>query len=76
MQNKLRVNKCYIPTKFLKIVYLQSRVADNTLVQLSTQLKKYAKRLFSTVNKMFNVLTVAFNNANQKQEAWAKYQGL
>ena len=31
MQNKLRVNKCYILIKLLKITYLQRCVADNAL---------------------------------------------
>ena len=32
MQNKLHANKYYMPTKILKIAYLQSRIADNALV--------------------------------------------
>lgn len=66
MQNKLRANESYMATKFFKMSYVQSRMADNTLAQISTQLENNTAQLFKIAKKMLDILTVAFNNKNCK----------
>ena len=65
-----------MPTESSKQGYLQSRTADNALAQLKPRLRSNATRLFATASEMFEVLTAAFGNANQKQEDRAAYQTL
>ena len=74
--NKLRANEAYMPNKFLKISYIVSLVADNALAQLRARLKDKATQLFTTAKKLLEVLTVAFENVNCKQEARLEYQSL
>ena len=61
-------------TEALKKSYVQSRVADNVLDQLSTCLKEKAARLFATVKEMFDVLTAAFGDTNCKLNACMEYR--
>ena len=74
MRNKLQANKAHMLTKTLKKSYMQNRVADNTLAQLSTCLKKEATQLFASAKKMFEILTAAFGDTNRKQEACIEYR--
>lgn len=74
MQNKLRANKFDMLTKFLKKLYVQSRVADNALAQISLKLKNNTARLFKTAKKILDMLIAAFGNKNQKREAQIEYK--
>ena len=76
MQNKLHANKAYMPIEFFKMPYIQSRMADNALVQISTWLENNATWLFKTAKKMLEVLTAVFANKNQKQKAHIEYRAL
>ena len=76
MKNKLQANEAHIPTGFLKKSYMQSRVADNALAQLSTYLEEEATRLFATAKEMFNVLTASFGDTNQKCNVCIEYRSL
>ena len=63
-----------MPIKAVKKCYVQSRVADNALAQLSAHLEKKATQPFATVKEMFDVLTAAFDNTDQKREACIEYR--
>ena len=76
MRNKLRANDSYMPTKFLKMSYIQSFVADNALSQISSRIGDDATRLFSTAKEMLDVLTAGFGNPNENEEARASYRSL
>lgn len=76
MKNKLRAKDSYMPTEFLKMLYVQSRVADNPLAQISTRLDEDAARPFTTAKEMLVVLTAAFGNKNRKREARMEYRSL
>ena len=74
MRNKLQANGAHMPTEALKKSYVQSRVADNALAQLSTRLEEETTRLFATVKEMFDVLTAAFGDTNRKCDARMEYR--
>lgn len=76
VKNKLRANKSYMPTEFYKMSYIQSLVANNALVQISTQIGDNAMWSFTTVKEMFDVLTARFNNLNEKKKARSVYRSL
>ena len=76
MRNKLQANEAHMPTKSLKKSYVQSRVADNALAQLSTRLEKEATQSFATAKKMFDVLTASFGDTNRKRNACMEYRSL
>ena len=63
-------------TKALKKFYLQSRVADNALAQLSTCLEKEATQPFASAKEMFKVLTAAFGDTNRKRNARTEHRSL
>ena len=73
MLSKLSINEASMPSEMAKRIYVQSLTADNALAQLKPRLRPDATRPFATVDEMFEVLTAAFGNANQKQEYRAKY---
>ena len=64
-----------MPTEALKLVYIQSFMADNVFAQLKLRLC-FTTKLFKTASKMFKILMAVFGNANKKQEAKAKYCSL
>lgn len=66
MQNKLRANNTYMPTKFFKALYIQNCVADNALAQINAQLKNNIAQLLKIVKKMLDVLMIVFGNKNHK----------
>ena len=76
MLTKMSINESTMPTEESKRGYLQNRTADNALAQLKPRLRPNATRPFATASEMFDVLTAAFGNANQKQEYRAKYWSL
>ena len=76
MQNKLRANKSYMPTKFFKKSYVQSRVAGNALAQISTRVEKDVAQPFTIAKEMLDVLTAAFGNKNWKRKACIEYRAL
>ena len=76
MRNKLQANGTHMPTEALKKSYVQSRVADNALAQLSTQLEEDTTRPFETSKKMFDVLMAVFGDTNCKRKARIEYRSL
>ena len=74
MLSKMLINALTMPTKAAKHGYVQSRVGGHALAQLKPKLKPNSTNPFVSSNKMFEVLTAAFGNANQKQEDRAAYQ--
>ena len=56
--------------------YILSRAADKALAQLKPRFHADATRSFIMVDKMFEILTAAFDNANETQENRAKYYSL
>lgn len=76
MLSKISINKSEMLTKKLKWSYLVSCTTGNALVQLKSKLCSDATRLFTTVDEIFEVLTAAYGNTNQKQKNKAKYQNL
>ena len=70
-KNKLKPNHSYMPIKFLKILYIQSFVADNALLQISTQIGKNARRLFTTAKEVLDVLTARFGNLNEEKKGYS-----
>ena len=66
IKNKLKANDSYMLTKFLKILYIQSFVADNALLQISAQIGEKATQSFTTAKKMLD--------SNEKKEARAAYR--
>ena len=73
MRNKMTANKKIMPIEVLKKVYMQSWVSNNILIQLELWLRENNSRPFATANKMFDMLTFAFDNSNWKQMACTKY---
>ena len=65
-----------MPTEFYKIFYIESRLADNALAQVSPRLDDESTRPFTTAREMFDVLTAGFGNPNELEEARASYQSL
>ena len=76
MTSKMSINKLTMPTEAFKQDYILSRVADKAFAQLKLRLHADATRPFTTVDKMFEVLTATFGNANEKQKNRAKYKSL
>ena len=74
MKNKLRANDSYMPIKFFKMLYIQSFMAGNALVQISTRIGKHATKPFTNFKKMLEVLTAGFDNLNEKKKAKAAYK--
>ena len=63
-------------TKFLKIFYIQSLIADNALLQISTRIGKDVIKPFTTFKEMLKILTAKVGNPNEKKEAGAAYRFL
>ena len=76
MRNKLQANRAHMPTEALKKSYVQSRMVDNALAQLSTRLEEDTMRPFKTFKEIFDVLTVVFRDTNCKQKARIEYRSL
>ena len=76
MLNKMAANKLTMPMEVIKLVYVQSFTADNAFAQIRPRLGPNAARPFRTASEIFKMLTAAFGNANQKQEAWTQYCSL
>ena len=51
MKTKLRVNDVLMPTEFYKTSYIESRLADNALAQVSPRLDDESKRPFTTAKE-------------------------
>ena len=65
-----------MPTESLKILYIQSLLADNALGQVSARLGKDSTRPFTSAKEILKVLTAGFGNANEVEEARAAYRSL
>ena len=76
MLSKMSINASTMPTKAAKRGYVQSRAGGHALAQLKPRLRPSAANPFRTSDEMFEVLTAAFGNANQKQEDQAAYKVL
>ena len=74
MLSKMLINTSTMPNKAAKRGYVQSRVGGHALAQLKPRLKPSAINPFQTSDEMFEVLTAAFGNANQKQEDRVAYR--
>ena len=74
MLSKMSINASAMPTEASKCGYVQSQTGGHALAQLKPRLRPNATNLFQTADEMFEVLTAAFGNANQKQEDRAAYQ--
>ena len=73
MLSKMSINALTMPTKAAKRGYVQSRTGGHALAQLKPRLRPNSTNPFVTADEMFEVLTAAFGNANQKQEDRAAY---
>lgn len=73
MRNKMTANKKIMSIEVLKKVYMQSQMSGNVLTQLELRLHENNSRPFATANKIFDMLTFAFDNSNWKQMACTKY---
>ena len=76
MLSKMSINASTMPLEEAKRGYVQSRVGGYALAQLKPRLRPNAANPFRTADEMFEVLTAAFGNANQKQEDRAAYKAL
>ena len=65
-----------MPTKALKLAYMQSLMADNAFMQIKSKLGSKATMLFVNATKMFKDLMAVFRDVNQKQEACMTYWSL
>ena len=65
-----------MPTEAAKRGYVQSRVGGHALTQLKPKLRPNSTNPFVSADEMFEVLTAAFGNTNQKQEDRAAYRSL
>ena len=63
-------------TKALKLAYMQSFIVNNTFAQIKSRLGPKATILFVNASKIFEELTAAFGNVNQKQKACIEYRSL
>ena len=76
MLSKMLINASTMPTKAAKRGYVQSCVGGYALAKLKPRLRPNATNPFVSADKMFEVLTAAFGNANQKQEDRVAYRSL
>ena len=76
MFNKISANKSIMPTKTLKLVYVQSLTANNAFGQIKPKLDLNVTKLFVTASEMFEMLTAIFSNALCKQKACIKFKFL
>ena len=76
MLSKMLINASTMPSEEAKRSYVQSRVGGHALAQSKPRLRPRAANSFWTSDEMFEVLTAAFGNANQKQEDRAAYRSL
>ena len=74
MLSKMSINASTMPSEKAKHNYVQSCVGGHALAQLKLRLRPSAANLFWTSDEMFEILTAAFGNANQKQEDCAAYR--
>ena len=74
--SRMSINASAMPSEEAKQGYIQSRVGGHALAQLKPRLRPNATNPFRTSDEMFEVLTAAFDNANQKQKDRATYQSL
>ena len=65
-----------MPTESLKILYIQSLLANNALGQVSARLGEDFTRPFTSAKEILEVLTAGFGNANEVEEARSAYQSL
>ena len=75
-KNKLQANAAYMPTKSLKMSYIQSFVANNALAQISSRISDNVAKPFKSAKEMLKILIAGFGNANKKKEARAVYKSL
>ena len=76
LYSAVTINALTMPTEASKRGYVQSQTGGHALAQLKPRLRPSAANPFKTADEMFEVLTAAFGNANQKQEDRAAYQSL
>ena len=76
MISKMSINATAMPLEEAKRGYVQNRVGGHTLAQLKPRLRPNTTNPFVLSDKMFEVLTAAFRNANQKQEDCVAYRSL
>ena len=64
MLSKMSINASTMPTKAAKHGYVRSQTSGHALAQLKPRLRPNSTNSFMTADKMFEVLTAAFGNAN------------
>ena len=76
MLSKMSINTLTMPTKAAKRGYVQSQTGGHALAQLKPRLRPNSTNPFLLADEMFEVLTAAFGNANQKQKDRVAYRSL
>ncbi len=64
MQNKLKINKNHFSMKELKIVYIKSRVNENAIKHIASQMRNTFLNLFLKVEEVLLMINKMYNDLN------------
>ena len=76
MVKKLTANADYYPIEALRMTYVNSRIDREVYKHLAARSRISARKLFATVEEMFEVLQKAYEDVNWKHTAMNKFRDL
>ena len=65
IQNKLRENEDYYPTKSIKLVYIKGLIRGEAAKRISLRLRHNAIDPYTTIQDLYDHLTTLFENPNR-----------